>query len=143
MKKLLSALLVFAFMSMAYAVFEVKVVNEIDDKDDPIKVKSFNFTIGKIKGSSHQEGEEIGEEFKVKVDLPSIQHMFPVDYFKSLEEDGKQLDSITLGNSTREFTFTLFLGTQIFLKPIVKENISVYALGSSRGFQIAEPLEKK
>lgn len=139
MKKLAFLLLVcfISCLDVAYAGrFEVTIINDIKDEEDPIRVKAVNFSIGQVEQISHWEGEEIGKEFKVKVNLPSIQHVFLHEYVQSIEAMGQELDSITLGNGTRKFIFTLLLGHGICLNPTVKDNINVSYLPSNKGFHI-------
>lgn len=138
LKTVLSSLLVLAVClvsSLNAGKFTITVRNEIDDKDDPICLKALDFTIGKVIESSCELDAPVGKEFKIKVDEPANHGLSYGDYLKYLEETGKKIDSITLGNGARLFMFTVALTPGVALYPVVMHNIRIVHLaGWSPGF---------
>lgn len=118
--------------------FDVLIVNEIDDKDDPICLKAVNFTLGKVEDISHKIDEPIGKEFKIIVNMPTVPTPEYGDYLKKLSEEGKELDSLVLASKTRKIKILLSDGR--FIQPVDLENMSSSYLPSMKGIQL---LEKK
>ena len=116
--------------------FPLTIVNEVPDGDDPIRLKSINMTIGTIEDLSCKEGDPIGKKLTMKIKTPSIQHMLPDAYIKSLHEQGKELDNITLSNASRAFTFSFMLACDIILLKQKEENIHAAYLPSAMGFNL-------
>jgi hypothetical protein len=140
LKTVLSSLLVLAVClvsSLNAGKFTITVRNEIDDKDDPICLKSVNVSIGKIEQISHLEGDPIGKEFNVTMSMPCVEIVYIPFYLEKLKNEGKVLDCFSFGNSIRLFSFEAFLSNAGTTSRIMAENLRCYYLPSNKGFVIS------
>lgn len=140
LKTVLSSLLVLAVClvsSLSAGKFTITVRNEIDDKDDPICLKSVNVFIGKIEKISHLEGDPIGKEFNVTLDSPYVHITSIPTYLEKLTLEGKTLDYFSFGNSIRYFSFKVLLSAAANTRSIYAENLHCCDLPSNKGFSIS------